>query len=65
MLEAGNAFLLREIIPFPKLISNFLGITALNDQVLEAKLHMSNQPNHEQRDNNAIKISILHSKSIL
>jgi hypothetical protein len=46
MLEAGNAFLLREIIPFPKLISNFLGITPLNNQALKAKLHTSYQPNH-------------------
>ena len=65
MLEAGNAFLLREIIPFPKLIGNFLGITALNNQVLKAKLYVSNQTNHKQRSNNAVKISILYPKSIL
>jgi hypothetical protein len=47
MLEAGNTILLREIIPFPKLISNFLGIATLNNQVLKAQLLVSNQPNHK------------------
>jgi hypothetical protein len=36
MLEAGNSLLLRKIIPFPKLIGNFLGIATLNNQVLKA-----------------------------
>jgi len=37
-LEAGNAFFLGEIIPFPKLIRNFFGIAIIFEHFPEGEL---------------------------